>query len=199
MPSCRWCPPICSARAGARSPPFTALQCCPQHAFGRLADRTIPLSCASGTRPSPPIRQPCSQHTPVDPYRQATTPVPASRVLARAHPPVQPHHPRTPHPPLPCFRTRPSPHLHLEHLSPGRPRPPRYIDSVNVVQRPTLNNGIRDSLMCRGPKEDAILNNKLRTAEICIYYSVKVEADGFDGGKESRGTGARETSFGGAG
>ena len=100
---------------------------------------------------------------------------------------------------MPCFRTRLSPHLRLEHLSPGRPRPPRYIDSVDVVQRPALNNGIRDSPLCRGPKEGATLDNKLRTAEICIYYSVKVEADGFDGKRESRGAGARETSFGGAG
>ena len=174
----------------------------------RLTDLTIPPGCASGPRPSSSIRQPCSQHAPIDPYPQAATdtgarqpcsrtrptdrPLIAPAPIAHSHdchiapsarPPASPLYPASV---LPCFRTRPSPHLHLEHLSHGSPRLPRYIDSVDVVQRPALYNGVRDSLLCRGPKEDAILDDELRTTETCIYYSVKIEVDDFDGERETQ-------------
>ena len=101
---------------------------------GRLTDCTTPPSCASGTRPSPPICQPCSQHTPVDPFPQAVPAADARKpVLAKScscarptdrylrprpsplamtatsctRPPVRPYHPA-----VPAVHARPPVHPH---------------------------------------------------------------------------------------
>lgn len=56
----------------------------------------------------------------------------------------------------------------------------QLVNSVDVVQRAALNNGMRDFPLRRRPKKDAILDDELQATEICVYHSVKIKVgDGF--------------------